>query len=246
MVDKSNDSYFLQGLPQFVETKMFGVNISKYKKQDNNSSKKQNTILFDVNSSKKYSYLLDPNISISPVVLDVNVSKKYSKLSDKNISKKYPDLFDVNVSTNYPLVVDTNISKEYPFVFDANISKYYNEFHERRIIYLNMVIRKINDENKLTDKLVKLRNSSCEHVKNRACMYIKRESKNSEDENYSLRTDKDKEKNDACRSEIKDIIIKNKTSKSKTEMAPEDKYKELMTICDDDNFIKIKGCLIYN
>ena len=101
ILDKRDDNYFLQGLPSFTGTKMLGVNISKYKKQDSNSTKNKNTILFELNNS------------IYPVVFDVNTSKKYPIiLSDKNIFRKYPDLFDENISKRYPLLVDTNVSKE--------------------------------------------------------------------------------------------------------------------------------------
>ena len=222
------DTNFLQGPPKFEKTKMFGINISKYKKEDNTSTKKQNTILFDINASEKDSDNVDISIyKLNPVVFDVNTSTIYPILFNEDIFRKYPDLFDVNISKEYPFVFDANISKDYPFVFDANIPQDYSTFHERRIIYLNKVIQKINEKNESTDKLDKLRDSSCEYVKNSACMYIKRENKNSEDKDKEKN---DEENNDACRCEI-DIIIKNKTSKSKTEIGPEDKYTELMTIC---------------
>ncbi len=182
-IKKNMDIDSISGLPYFKETKMFGVNVSKYKKQDSNSTKKQNMILFDANGSENDADPSIANITIYPVVSDVNtlkkhtilsgknISEKYPDLYDKNISEKYPDLFDKNIPKQYTVAFDTHVSKKYLFVLDTNITKDYPMFHERGIIYLNNVIQIINDKNESKDKLKKLENiltTFCcsEHFKN--------------------------------------------------------------------------------
>ncbi len=159
-LDKMGNTYFLRGLPSFKETTMFGVNIDKYKKQNSNSTKKQNTILFDVNTS------------IYPVIFEVNTSKRYPILPDKDISK-YPKLFDTNISETYTVTVDTNISEKPLFLVDVNISEENLTFHRIRIKYLETVINgiPINDESqKKRNELEEILNSSrSENVKNKDC-----------------------------------------------------------------------------
>jgi len=168
-IDKMGDDYFLKGFPSFKETKMFGINISKYKQQNSHSSKKQNTILFDVNISKQFSDLFDANISIYPVVLEVNTPKKYPILPDNNIYKKFPDLFDANRSISYPVLFDTNISEKYPFYVDVNISKENNTFSARRRIYLSTILDEINSKKGKKKLNEILQTPHCEDFKNKDC-----------------------------------------------------------------------------
>ncbi len=150
-LDKMGNDILLQGFPSFKETKIIGINISKYKKQDSNSTKKQNTILFDVNTS------------IYPVVFEVNTLERYSNI-DEDISK-FPKLFDMNSSETYTLTLGMNYSEKPLFLVDVNISEENRIFHQIRIKYLEAVIKKIESQDKSQEKLKKLKKKLKEILK---------------------------------------------------------------------------------